>query len=78
MNWIIGFITVCMDVYIYSRKQFEVLHILRNFPDCDKEALKEKYPEVNVDRAVARLANRNYENIIGMTVEELSRTTLRI
>ena len=56
---------------LFRRKQFEVLHILRNIPDCDKEALKAKYPEVDVERYIRRLGERNYENLIGMKIKDL-------
>jgi len=59
------------------RKQYEVLHILRNFPDCDKEALQEKYPEVKIDRYIARMKDRNFENLIGLRPSFLSTLPLR-
>jgi hypothetical protein len=59
-------------------KQFEVLGILRNFPNCDKKVLQEKYPEVNVERYIERLKERNTENLIGVGTKVLMRLPWRL
>jgi len=63
---------------LIRRQQWEVLNILRHHPNCDKEALQEKYPEVEVHKFVQRFENRNTENLIGLTARELAALPLKI
>jgi hypothetical protein len=44
---------------------------LKEHPDCDKEALQEQYPLVNVPRYVEKLKTRHTENLRGTTVLQM-------
>jgi len=44
-----------------KRHQWEVIQLLEKFPGMDVEALKEKYPDVNVDRYIERFWKEKHQ-----------------
>jgi large subunit ribosomal protein L47 len=61
------------------RQQFYVLHTLRNFPNADREALKEAYPLVDVDKYEERVLKcRHAENLRGVPLHTLHGLPWRI
>lgn len=40
-----------------------VKEIIEHFPDVDRELIKEKFPDINVERVIERTNNRHLGNI---------------